>query len=358
MRVGVLFGGCSSEKEVSLESGRHTYNSLDREKYEVTPIFVDSQLRFWKIPEHLVWMNSTADIERSLEGNADRIYYEELNGLVDFAFLGLHGKFVEDGSLQGLLEMLDLPYNGPRVLGAALGMDKVFQKNMLRAAGIPYTPNVAITAEEYREDPKKVIAKVEKAFSYPLVIKPSREGCSTGLAKVKAPEQLAPAIEEALRWDNAIMAEKFMPMMEVTCTVLGNQNPKALLPTETPTKNDFLTVEEKFLFGDAQMFTPPRVPAEDVKAMQATFEAAYKAMNLQVYTRIDGFWDADEKVLYINEPNTLPGITPSTHVFHQAAEAGMSASDFFDKIIELSLEAHELHHGAPAYQEQKIANQR
>jgi len=358
MKVGVLFGGCSSEKEVSLESGRHTYNSLDREKYEVIPIFVDSKLRFWKIAEHLVWMNSTLDIERSLEGNAERIYYEELPDHVDFAFLGLHGKFVEDGALQGLLELLNLPYNGPRVLGAALGMDKIFQKNMLRAAGIPYTPNLAITAEEYRDDPKKVIAKIESTFTFPLVIKPSREGCSTGLAKVKTHEQLAPAIEEALRWDNAIMAERFMPMMEVTCTVLGNQHPEALLPTETPTKHDFLTLEEKFLFGDAQMFTPPRVSPEDVKTMQKTFEAAYKAMNLQVYTRIDGFWDEKEKRLYINEPNTLPGITPSTHVFHQAAEAGMSAADFFDKIIDLSLEAHQLHHGAPAYQEQLRAHQR
>lgn len=341
MKVGVLFGGCSSEREVSLESGRHIYNSLDREKYEVVPVFVDSKLQFWVVPERLVWMNSTADIERSLiEAEALRVPYEELPQQIDFCLLGLHGKFVEDGALQGLLELLDLPYNGPRVLGSAIGMDKIFQKQLLKAANIPFPPHVVVSEQDFARGVEAIEKKVASELGYPVIVKPSREGCSTGLSKVKDSNGLAAAIKEALRWDPAILVEKFMDMMEVTCTIMGNEDAQALVPTETPSKGDFLTLEEKFLPGDANMYTPPRVPEEDVRTMQETFVRAYKAMNLEVYTRIDGFWDTKAKKLYINEPNTLPGVTPSTHVFHQAAEAGLSAGEFFDKIIDLALEIH------------------
>lgn len=339
LKVGVLFGGSSSEKEISLESGRHIYNSLDRDKYEVIPIFVDSNLKFWIIDEGLLWMNATSDIEKNLKGRGQRLYYEDLKKKLDLAFLGLHGKFVEDGSLQGLLEILEVPYNGPRILGSAIGMDKIFQKKLLKAAGINYTPHVVVTDEDLKSNKVNIVNKVIKEISLPCIVKPSREGCSIGLSKVTKKEDLKKALKQALKWDTKIMVEKFMgDMMEVTCTVLGNDEPYALMPTETPAKGDFLTVEEKFLPGDAQMITPPRVPKEDVKKMQEEFVKAYKAMNLSVCSRIDGWWDFLEKTLYINEPNTLPGVTPSTHVFHQAAEAGMSTSDFFDKVINYSSE--------------------
>jgi len=342
IRVGVFFGGKSSEKEISLESGRHIYNSLDREKYEVIPIFVDSKLGFWKVDEELLWMNATEDIAKSLKTKAKRFYYEGIKKEIEFAFLGLHGKFVEDGSLQGLLEILEIPYNGPRVLGAAIGMDKIFQKKLLKAVGVKYTPHIVVNEEDIKSPSASLglIQNVKNELRYPCIVKPSREGCSTGLSKVKNESELIPALKEALKWDREVMVEKFMgEMMEVTCTVLGNGEPYALLPTETPAKGDFLTVEEKFLPGDAQMITPPRVSKEDVKKMQEEFVKAYQAMNLCVYSRIDGWWDTKKKELYINEPNTLPGVTPSTHVFHQAAEADMTPTDFFTKIIDFSLQA-------------------
>ncbi len=341
MRVGLFFGGPSSEREVSLDSGRHVYNSLDRSKYEVTPIFVDLDLKFWEITERLIWMNSTSDIAKCLEEEGTNIKYEELKERFDFCFLGLHGKYVEDGAMQGLLEILDLPYNGPRIIGAAIGMDKIFQKQLLKAEGITYAPHVTVALSDYKADGKAIEDKIEKELGFPCVVKPSREGCSTGISKVNQRADLASALEEAHRWDYDVLVEKFLPFMEVTCTIMGNEHPEALLPTETPSKGDFLTLEEKFLPGDAQMITPPRVPKEEVKTMQNEFVKAYKAMCLKVYSRIDGFWDTNNKVLYINEPNTLPGITPSTHVFHQAAEAGMSASDFLDKVIAYSLDARE-----------------
>ena len=293
-------------------------------------------------------MNATADIEKSLETDGTRILYEDLKDNIDFAYLGLHGKYVEDGSLQGLLELQDIPYNGPRVLGAAIGMDKIFQKHVLRSAGLHYAPHVVVNDVEFAEDPEATFKAVDQDIGFPCIVKPSREGCSTGLSKVNEAGELQAAIEHALKWDRNIMVEKFLDMMEVTCTVMGNDEPEALLPTETPSKGDFLTVEEKFLPGDAQMITPPRVPEEDVRFMQQEFVKAYQAMNLCVYTRVDGFWDKEKKILYINEPNTLPGVTPSTHVFHQAAEAGMSPTEFFDKVIGFAMEEHQAKPGRNA----------
>lgn len=162
MRVGVLFGGPSSEREISLESGRHIYNSLDNSKYTVIPIYVNRQLKLYEIPERLLWMNATADIEKCLDAEGKRVYYEDLKQIMDFCFLGLHGKYVEDGALQGLLEVLEIPYNGPRIIGAAIGMDKIFQKQLLKAAGLHYPPQIIVRKREYAEDAAKSENAIEK----------------------------------------------------------------------------------------------------------------------------------------------------------------------------------------------------
>jgi D-alanine-D-alanine ligase len=295
-------------------------------------------LRFWKVTESLIWMNTTSDIEENLKKGAIRIKYEDLKKVINFAFLGLHGKFVEDGALQGLLEILEVRYNGPRILGSAVGMDKVFQKKILKSKGINVVKHIAVEGGEFKDSYKAILTKIKKEIGFPCIVKPSREGCSTGLSKVEKSADFKTALKKAFKWDRQVLIEKFMTDMEVTCTILGNEEPFALLPTETPAKGDFLTVEEKFLPGDAQMITPPRVPKKDVVKMQKEFIKAYIAMDLCVYTRIDGFWDKVNKILYISEPNTLPGVTPSTHVFHQAAEADMTPSEFFDKVIAYSLE--------------------
>lgn len=338
-KVGVFLGGPSSEREISLESGRHVYNNLDRERYKVIPIFMDRENRFWEIPEALLWMNTTADIAANLKsGGAKKVCYEDLKRGVGFAFLGLHGKFVEDGCLQGLLEILEIPYNGPGILGAAVGMDKDFQRKLLKAAGLN-TPRYLVIYRGDHAEMGEQLARVKSEIGLPCYVKPSREGCSIGLTKVKKGDVLELAVKKAFEHDNLILVEEDLSDgMEVTTTVLGNEKPYALVPTETPSRGDFLSVEEKFLPGDAQMITPPRLSEGEIKKIQKECIKAYKAMNLYVYARIDGIWK--DKNLYILEPNTLPGVTPSTCVFHQSAEAGMSPSQFFDKIIELSLEAH------------------
>ncbi len=338
LRVGVVMGGMSSEREISLESGRNIYFNLNPQKYEGIPIFLDAEGRFWEIPLQLLVQNTTVDITMRLEDGARRIAYEELKSVADFIYIGLHGKYGEDGCLQGLLELIGIPYAGSGVMASAIGMDKHVQRKLLAAAGMKVPKYLAITEREWREKEQEMLARVEDTLGYPCVVKPTREGCSTGLSVVREQGQMGSAVENAFQWDSAALVEELLVGIEITCAVLGNREPTALLPTETLRQGDFLTVEEKFLPGEGENITPARLPEEMIRKVQEVMVQAYKVLGLKVYARLDGFVvDGD---VIVTEPNTLPGMTPSTCIFHQAAEAGMSPMEFVDRVIELSLEAH------------------
>lgn len=338
LRVGVVLGGISSEREISLESGRNICFNLNPVKYEAIPIFLDANGALWEIPLQLLVQNTTVDITDRLEGEGTRIPYEELPSRVDFVYIGLHGKYGEDGCLQGLLELLSVPYTGSGVMASAIGMDKHMQRKLLAAAGIKVPKYLAVSQSEWRERSEEILGKVEDSLGYPCVVKPTREGCSTGISVVREPSRMGPALENAFTWDNTALVEEGLVGMEITCAVLGNRELTALPPTETIRKGDFLTVEEKFLPGEGENITPARLPEEKIREVQEVMKRAYKVLGLKVYARMDGFViDGD---VVVTEPNTLPGMTPSTCIFHQAGEAGMTPMEFINRIIELSLEAH------------------
>lgn len=338
LRVGVVMGGMSSEREISLESGRNIYFNLNPEKYEGIPVFLDEDGGFWEIPLQLLVQNTTADIAVRLQDEARRISYEELKSVADFIYIGLHGKYGEDGCLQGLLELLDIPYTGSGVMASAIGMDKHMQRRLLAAAGIKVPKYLVVTESEWRKKEQEILERIDDTLGYPCVVKPTREGCSTGLSVVRDAGQMGSAMENALQWDVVALVEELLIGMEITCAVIGNREPMALLPTETLRHGDFLTVEEKFLPGEGENITPARLPEEMIRKVQEAMVQAYQVLGLKVYSRMDGFV-VDGEVI-VTESNTLPGMTPSTCIFHQAAEAEMSPMEFVDKVIELSLEAH------------------
>ncbi|MCL5004163.1 MAG: hypothetical protein M1352_02745 [Patescibacteria group bacterium] len=369
LKIGLFIGGSSSEKEISLESGRHVYNNLDREKYEVLPIFVDGRHHFWEIPESLLWKNTTKDIEGSIDalsrlpleasgkwgetenkdrsGAAECIWWEDLKELIDFAFICLHGKFGEDAIL-GLFEILSIPNNGASVLGGALSMDKYRQRLVLRADGIEVPRFVPISISEFRtpEQIESCKLKIENYLGYPFMVKPSREGSSTALHKVHNRQEIDGAFEDAFKFDNVILVEEVLKGMELTTAVYGIGNDvKALPPSQMYRHGDFLTAEEKFLPGGAQMVTPPPLPKELVEKIQAESIKTFRSLGLKVYSRIDSFLVGDSKTIegskvVILEPNNPPAMTPSTALWLQAAEAGLNASQFLDVIIKISLKAH------------------
>jgi len=339
LKVGVIMGGISSEKEVSLESGRNIFSKMDRQKYDPIPVFMDSTGRLWEIPIKLLMRNSTRDIEDDLHVEATRIPYETLEDRIDFVYIGLHGKYGEDGCLQGLLELLRIPYSGSGVLNSALGMDKYVSRNVLAMSGIDVPRTVAVPLREWEQNRDAFRDRIENEIGFPCVVKPTREGCSTAVKKIVSPEGIPEAIEDAFRWDPVALVEEFITGVEVTCGVIGNESPVALTPSETIPTNDVLSLEDKFLYGQGENKTPARVSEEMLQKIKDVAIAAYLALGLKAYARIDMFVNDDGRVIVL-EPNTLPGMTPSTVLFHQAAVSGITQTGLIDQIIQLSLDAH------------------
>ncbi|HYA14667.1 MAG TPA: D-alanine--D-alanine ligase family protein [Syntrophales bacterium] len=340
LRVGIIMGGISSEKEVSLESGRNIFNKISRAKYNPIAIFMDSKAAFWEIPIKLLMRNSTKDIEEDLSDEATLIPYEALKSQVDFIYIGLHGKFGEDGTLQGLLELLNIPYTGSGVLGSAIGMDKFTCRKILSMSGIDVPRTMPVYKRQWVSgNNKEILNSIEKEIGFPCVIKPTREGCSTAVKKVVSKAGIPAAVEDALQWDNTVLVEEFIDGIEVTCGVIENDYPMALTPSETIPTQDVLSLEDKFLYGQGENKTPARVPDDILKKIQDVAVQTFCALDLKGYSRIDMFVRKDGRVAVL-EPNTLPGMTPSTVLFHQAAASGITQSELIDRIIDAALKVH------------------
>jgi D-alanine-D-alanine ligase len=248
LRVGVFLGGMSSEREVSLNSGRNVFDNLDRETYDPKAIFMDKEGRLWVIPWQLVSQNTTTDITERLKEEARRISYEGLKEEVDFAFISLHGKFGEDGCMQGLLELLGIPYTGPGVLASALGMDKHIQQRVLRAAGIGVPQSVLIHETEWQNGREEVIRSLLARFNFPVFTKPPREGSSIGVTLVRDEASLARGIEDALKWDRAVLVEEFLDGIEFSSIILEEEGDvHALELTEITPQSDYFTYDDKYM---------------------------------------------------------------------------------------------------------------
>lgn len=343
LKIGVFFGGNSSEKEVSLAGGRHVYQHLDRSKFLPLAIFWDSQLRFWQIPENLIIRNTCKEIEENLEEkNAKRIFIEELKDLIDVAFLVTHGKYGDDGCLQGVLELLKIPYTGSGVLSAALGLDKKMQREILKTVpGINLPEYLVVSKKEWGKSPLEVKKRIREKFSYPIVTKPTREGSTIGVMLVKEEKDLELGIKKALEYDNEVLIEKQIRGREFSCVVFGNDEPVAFLPTETIYESEIFTYDHKYLPGASKKITPIKIEEKIIKEIQEQALKTYKALRCKGYARIDGFIEEKGRVL-ITDPNSAAstGMGPSSWTYHQAALAGMGVTEFLTKIIELALEAH------------------
>lgn len=338
-RVGVLFGGSSSEREASLASGRQVYMHLDRQKYVPIPIFVDTENRFWELPKKLIVQNTTSDIIARLEKEAKRIAYEELKKLLDFAFIALHGKYGDDGCIQGLLELLGIPYTGSGVLASALCMDKPVAHRVLKASHLEVAHEMVIQETNWERDPQGTQKEVIEEIGLPCVVKPSREGSSIGVSVVEKEEDIGRALEAAFEWDNSALIEEKLNGLEFSCIVLGNEELSPMPPTETVATHEYLTYDDKYMPGRSQKITPARVSQETIKHIQEEVMKAYRVLGFENYGRLDGFLLEDSRVL-LTDPNTSSGMAPSSFLFQQAAEIGLNATMLFDRMIELALEAH------------------
>jgi D-alanine-D-alanine ligase len=349
IRVAVLMGGATNEKEISLESGRNVTYKLSPQKYEVLPIFVSSKLELFKLNQSLLVRNSTKEIEERINPEL-QISWSDLPKITDFVFLGLHGGHGENGAIQGALEMLGLPYNGSSVLASALCMDKYKSCQFLKHQGFDVPNQLLISQTEWHTHKAELTKQISQNIGFPVIVKPHDDGCSVLVQKVKKEEDLDAAIELLFSHgkDDALI-ENCIIGTELTVGVIGNDKAQALPPSQVVVTGDILSIEEKFLPGAGENQTPAKLPAESIQFVQRMIEQMFMALGCKGYSRIDCFYQSPEQSptgkerLIFLELNSLPGLTPATCLFHQAAEVGIKPMDFIDLIVQLGLEEHAPH---------------
>ncbi len=329
LRVAVVMGGRSSEHEISLASARSVLAALDPARYEAVTVEIGRDGR-WELGA-----GSLAELERDGRSVAETLpvpasHIPATLAEVDVVFPVLHGPFGEDGTVQGMLELADVPYVGAGVTASALCMDKDLFKSVLRDKGIPVTNSVTLRSPEGFENP----------FAFPVFVKPARLGSSVGISKARGEDELRAAIELAFRHDEKVLVEEFVSGVEVECSVLGNENPIASIPGEIVANSDWYDYSSKYDEGGMDLIIPPRVPQEAIERVQELSVLAFQATECEGMARVDCFVREDGEVL-INELNTIPGFT-ATSVFAKLFDAsGVPYEELLDRLVRLALERHE-----------------
>ncbi len=383
LRVGILFGGRSGEHEVSLLSAASVLNAIDKDKYEVVPIGITKDGR-WLTAEHAENLltgklvleprnlragdpDNTTSAAVLARGEAVVVPPEPVHrhtglmpfqtdaGLmrrasdrainVDVIFPVLHGTFGEDGTIQGLLELADIPYVGAGVLGSAAGMDKDIMKSLFIAAGIPIVKHVTILRSQWEKEPKKV-EKMVGRLKYPVFVKPANLGSSVGISKAHNKKELGPAIEEAAKFDRKIVIEQGVggskeKAREIECSVLGNDEPVASVAGEIVPGKEFYDYAAKYVDEGSRLIIPAKLTKSEMKKVQALAVAGFKAVDCSGLARVDFLMDPKTRKIYLNEINTMPGFTSISMYPKLWAATGLAYADLIDKLIQLGIERHE-----------------
>jgi D-alanine-D-alanine ligase len=347
LRVGVLFGGRSGEHEVSLRSARSVVAAFDPQRYDVMLLAIDKQGR-WLLGQNAARLlaapdSSTPQKERGQRSEATELRPEirgdSLAGL-DVIFPVLHGPLGEDGTVQGLLELADLPYVGCGVAASAVGMDKATCKAVFAAHGLPQVPYLALKRRRWTTEPEAVLDAIEAQLSYPVFVKPANLGSSVGISKATNRASLSQALDEAARYDRRLVVEQGIDAREIEVSVLGNDEPVASLPGEIAPRREFYDYAAKYITGDSELLIPAPLTPEQTSEVQRLAVAAFLAIDGAGMARVDFLLDRQTDQLYLNEVNTIPGFT-SISMYPKLWEAtGLPFPQLLDRLIELALERH------------------
>jgi D-alanine-D-alanine ligase len=259
---------------------------------------------------------------------------------LDVVFPIVHGRGGEDGTLQGLLELAELPYVGAGVLGSAIQMDKEVSKRLLAAAGLPVLPYVCIRKAELARDPRGCVDRVLGALRLPVFVKPANLGSSVGIHKVKAPEQLLPALEDAVRYDPKVVVEQGIAARDVEIALLGDDPVEASVPGEIRTQRDFYDYEAKYVDEATELLVPAPLPEALVQELRETAIRAFRALEGRGFARVDFLVERETDAYYVNELNSLPGFTDVSMYPRMWEASGLPYPALLDRLIELALESH------------------
>lgn len=350
IRVAVLFGGKSAEHEVSLQSAKNVFDAIDRTKYDVTAVGIDKQGR-WLVEDEARCLLDADDPKRiKLNHTGENVAlvpapesaqlisleHTESGRPVDVVFPVLHGPLGEDGTVQGLLRLADVPFVGADVLGSAVGMDKDAMKRLLRDAGLP-GPKFVTVRRGRTVDVDAIVDEV----GLPCFVKPANMGSSVGVAKVKTPQDLPGAIEAAFRFDHKALVEEAIHGRELECSVLGNDDPIASVPGEVIPTHEFYSYDAKYIDENgAALEIPANVPESVADEVRSLAVKAFQALYCEGMARVDFFLEDDGTVL-VNEINTLPGFTKISMYPKLWEASGIGYTELIDRLIQLALERHD-----------------
>ncbi|MSU44613.1 D-alanine--D-alanine ligase [Candidatus Nomurabacteria bacterium] len=307
LKIGVLFGGKSAEHEVSINSAKNIIKALDKKKYQVFPIKIKKTGQF-----------NFSSVKK-----------------VDVIFPVLHGPFGEDGSIQGLLKLSEVPFVGAGVLGSAVGMDKDVMKRLLREAGIPI--GKFITLRDFQQTDFGII---KRKLGLPLFIKPANMGSSVGVSKVRNEEEFIKAIKEAFKFDTKIIIEEFIDGREVECAVLGNDTPLASIPGEIIANQEFYSYNAKYIDEGYVVEIPAKIPKNISEKVQELAIKTFQTLNCEGLGRVDSFVKKNGEI-FVNEINTIPGFTDISMYPKLWDASGIKQSKLLDRLIELAVERFE-----------------
>lgn len=305
-KIGVLLGGRSAEREVSLRTGEAIYRALLEKGYEAIKMDVDNNI-----------------VENLKHNN------------IGLAFIALHGKYGEDGTIQGLLEMLDIPYTGSGVLASAIAMNKIVTKKILLAEGIPTPEHCTVSLEEFTNNPRSEIKAKITGLDLPVVIKAATQGSTIGITFVNDSNQIKTGLEEAFKYDTEALVEKTVKGPEITASVLGNENPQVLPLIEIVSATGVYDYEAKYTVGMSEHIIPPRIGKEIQAEIGFWAEKTYQAIGCRGLARVDFMVDSAGKP-FVLEVNTMPGMTETSLYPDAARAAGISFPDLMEKLVRLA----------------------
>lgn len=349
-RVAIIAGGKSGEHEVSLQSARSVLAALDRDKYDVVVVGVTKEGRWVASDDALEMLEAGREPAQPatdgalvrqgrrelVPGTAERPFPQ-----VDVVFPVMHGTYGEDGTVQGLLELADLPYVGAGVLGSALGLDKVTQKNVLAANGLPVVPYQVVLRSRWQRDREGVLREVLAQLSLPLFVKPSSGGSSVGCSKAHNVAELAAGLDLAARFDRKLLVETAVNAREIECSVLGNDEPIASVLGEVVPGNEFYDYRAKYIDDNSTLCIPAALDQELAGRIRDMAVRAFVAIDCAGMARVDFFLDRDTGAVYVNELNTIPGFTQISMYPKLWEASGLPYPQLIDRLIELALERYE-----------------
>lgn len=339
-KVALLFGGRSAEHEISLISASSIYKNLDRQKYEISCIYINKK-GSWKIVE------SPSLSQPELEGNLFSSFLPWGNESssdpieADIYFPVLHGPYGEDGTIQGLFEMADVPYVGAAVLASAVGMDKAISKRLFREHNLPVVKHLAISETRWNERSIEILEEVREEFSPPFFVKPANLGSSVGITKVTNLEKTRDALLAAFQYDGKILIEEGIDGREIECSVLGDAHPEASLPGEIIPYRDFYDYMDKYIEGKTKFNIPADLPPDIIERIQDIAIAAFRAIDCSGMARVDFFLQQGTEKIFLNEINTIPGFTEISMYPKLWEVSGLPYRELLDRLIATGLERHQ-----------------